>query len=343
MEDLPFACVLNLGSDDAVLYGQIQANAPFAKTMIGAVPHTKRGKRLVICGAGPSLHGYLTERPRWFAHEVWATNSAVPFLMERGARVTHAVGVDQTDGMLRDWAHPYPALPYLVATSIHPALREHLVTAGCHLHWFHNYLGLKNPADWTPVDQCWWCAKPEAAHGPDHAFKPTTYELHLYRTLFQPAAWTMYGLNVVGRALCLALWLGYQQIHIWGSDCGAIAPSPMPAGNSPEYAKWMETIIMYADGRNAREVYTERGALLESPIMQGRQWITRADMVMTAQHLVTMAQWAKGRVKFMGDTMPGDILAEGPESFQGTRALPTSGDGVVMGMVLHPEHHVHAD
>lgn len=337
-EPLPFACQITMGENADSLFDAIRENAHYATHMLAPTPNTKRGKRLVICGAGPSLHGYLTEWPRWFAHEVWACNSAVPFLMQQGARVTHAFGVDQTLGMLDDWQTVYPALQYYVASSIHPQLRDHLLRGGASLTWLHNLLGLPNPEGWPVPDSCWWCGQPndEAHHG--HDFRPLTHELWLYRTLYPPAVWAQYGLNAVGRALCVALWMGYQKIHIWGSDCGAIAPSRMPASDSPDWPAWMESVVMYADGRNARQVYTVNGALIETPIMQGRQWITRADMVMTAQHLITMIKWAKGRVVLRGDTLPGDLLAEGEASFVGTRALPTiEGEGIVTGMVLHPE------
>lgn len=338
--DLPFAIMLGLGENDTSLYDAIKANAKYAMQMVDGVG-SKWGQKLVICGSGPSAHGLVNESPRWLADEVWACNAAVPFLMERGVPVTHAVAIDQTPGMLDDWKRPYPELDYWVASSIHPRLRDHLLQAGCRLTWFHNFLGIKSPDGWTGGPHCWWCAHLPEGHAPaaeiGHEYQPMTYESYLYRTLFPQSLMPPYGLNVTARALSLALCLGYTEIRLWGSDCGAIAPSRMPPADDPGYAAWLESVVIHASGRTALDIYGPTAAMLESPRICGRQWITRPDMVMTAHQLALMIQWIPGRVRIMGDSLPGDLVTEGLDSFTGSRALPKVEDGAVTGMILHPE------
>lgn len=333
---IPFSTQLTLGRNDAELFQQITENAAYCRETFGADPAYGRGRKLIVCGAGPSLHAYLTTpKP---ADEVWACNSAVPFLMDRGARVTHAIGIDQTEGMVKDWATVYPDIPYLVASSIHPALRDHLLAHGARLIWFHNFLGLRDPDGWVSAI-CRWCHRGKEGHDDRHDYTPESYEFHLYRTLYPPACYPSYGLNVAVRATGLGLYLNFRKIYVYGSDCGGLSTKgPMPAGDAPNWGEWCRGVTIYADGRTAHDAYGSLGALTQTPVINGRQWITRTDMIVSAQHMVEMVRWAKGRVQLMGTTLPGDMLEAGDDYFTGTRAIPTQKDGVFHGTVLHPDH-----
>lgn len=330
------ACELQMPHQES-LFEHIKANAPFAKRMVDKMG-SKHGKRLVICGAGPSLNLRLTERMRWKAHEVWACNSALPYLMDRGAYVTHGFGIDQGLGMLEDWATLYD-VEYLVATSIHPRLRDHLLGAKRSLRWFHNYLGIEDPPDWTPPEG--W-VRPAPNFG---------YEFFLYQTLFKSSVQTQYGLNSVARALCMAVWLGFSKIRIYGSDCAGHLKAgnwPMPLADTPNYPDWLDQLVIYADGRTALEVYGPKAIMVRTPCLAAeghaeptecRYWYTRADMMITAQHLVDIIRaMVPGQVELMGDTLPAALMQHPAEFFTDTKALPgLDGKGAITGFTMTPE------
>lgn len=139
------------------------------------------GKTLSICGAGPSLRdASLT------TDEVWACNSALPYLYWRGDKVTHGVGIDQTPGLLREWESA-PDVPYFLASSVDPDLVNHLRAKNRSLTFFHNCVGVDG-------------------------------EIALYKqwpSTFMVTA----GYSVVSRVLNLAFWMGYDRIDVIGADC----------------------------------------------------------------------------------------------------------------------------
>lgn len=136
------------------LFEHVKQNAKYARRMIGAMPFTHKGKTLSICGAGPSLRGFVGDLR--FTHEVWACNSALPYLMDRGVRVTHGLGIDQGLGMLEDWKRVFP-VTYYIASSVHPELVAHLRKNNAVIRWFHNFLGINNPEGWEAPDVCILC------------------------------------------------------------------------------------------------------------------------------------------------------------------------------------------
>lgn len=355
------SCQLTMPEADN-LFEHIKYNAQYVKKTVGPRGGEKRGKKLVICGAGPSLRDYL-RAPHWRADEVWACNSAVPYLMERDQYVTHAVAIDCSDGMLSDWEKTYD-LEYIVATSIHPKLTDHLRKEKRRLRWFHNYLGIPDPPDWKPPQD--WIDRYTAGGLPRDQYK-WAYEVYLYDTLFPPTCQPQYGLNVVARALCMAVWLGFDKIRIWGADCAGVIegesrmpafdkdnPSPefvdwfqkyrMPDANSPDYEAWMKTLVMYADGRTALEVYSKTGAIVQSPLLNGRHWHTRADMMITAEHIahIMRVDPIPGRIELMGDTLPGALLSQTQEFWEtkGHKPPALDGKGGIDGFSMTPETRV---
>ena len=81
------------------LANYIAANR-FTAPCVTLQPDTCQGRTLALCGAGPSLAKHVIEG----VDDVWACNSALPYLTGKGVRVTAGVGIDQTPGLLREWA-----------------------------------------------------------------------------------------------------------------------------------------------------------------------------------------------------------------------------------------------
>lgn len=298
-------CQLSL-PDGEELYTFIKANAAHADTMVQ--PDTGRGKRVAICGAGVSLAETAKTIPNDVA-EVWACNSALPYMVDHGYRVTHGFAIDQGVAMLADheWGRALD-VQYLVASSVSPKLVQHLRDAGRALTYFHSFLGLPDPPDWTPP-----------ADRPD-----VSYEMWLYTTIFPTGVQVGYGLNSVPRAICLALFLGFDEILVYGADC-ACAPdqAPMPSLETPEYEAWMRNLVMYADGRTAIQYGAQ--AVMAEAVIDGKRWHTRPDMVISATMMVDLVK-QHSHIHVIGDTLPAVLLTQPPEFFDDMPRLVGVGD-----------------
>src|SRR5678809_346096 len=270
MSEQLVTCQLRM-PDHGRFYSQIEENAKYAKRVLSADCHT--GKSVVIVGAGPSLAQEYDRLPK--ADHVWACNSALPYLMDRKVRVSHGFAIDQHDAMLEphEWARTFD-VHYYVASSVSPKLVEHLRAAKRKVTFFHNYLGVPEPDGWNPLG----VGMPAG----------TSYELYLYRTKFPTSIQVGHGLNSVPRAVCLAIATGFSSITVVGADCACAPDSPpMPMINTPEYAAWMESLVLYADGRTA-STYGTDAIMAEAPNIDGRRWHTRPDMVISAKHLLDL-------------------------------------------------------
>src|SRR5882757_804708 len=101
------------------LLDHLKQNAKYAKQVV--LQNQALGKRLVICGAGPSLadsHEQIRKTP---AHQVWAANSALPYLVDNKLPVTHGITVDMSEEMFTDpyeWQRTFP-VRYLVSSGVH--------------------------------------------------------------------------------------------------------------------------------------------------------------------------------------------------------------------------------
>lgn len=292
------------------LFGQIEQNAAHATRM--AVYQTAITSRtLAICGAGPSL----AHQPVAPHTHVWACNSALPYLMDRGVRVTHGFGIDQGTEMLapKEWERTFP-VRYLVASSVHPSLVTHLLASGRKVTFFHSFLGIPDPEGWTPPAE--------------HATPGLTYEMWLYRHKYKDSVQVGYGLNSVPRAICLALAMGYRTITVYGADCAARTDSPpMPALNTAQYADWMRDLVMYADGRCAGVFGTD--ATMAEAVIDGVRWHTRPDMVISAMHMLHLIRDYPGRIRLEGETLPVALSRQTPEFLGRMPAL--TGMGLVSG------------
>ena len=308
------------------LYDHIKQNAPFAKEMVA--PDTHKGQTVNICGAGPSLTPYLSRRwGLWRkrlppASQTWGCNSALQYLYDHGAKPTHGFVIDQGEEMLRpeEFGRTHDVV-YYVSSSVHPRLVQHLLAEGRCLKWFHSYLGIEDPKGW------------------DAKAVGKSYEMALYTDarLYQSGVQVGHGLNSVQRAVCLALFMGFSKIRVYGADC-ACAPDgpPMPDYFSPEYRKWLGKLTAYADGRTALDAYGPEGTMAEG-VIDGRRWHTRADMVISARHMLELVQTFPGRIELMGDTFPNAIKDKDAEFMSRMPALTQVGVVSGFGAARPPE------
>lgn len=306
-----------------------------------AHPNSRKGMTVNICGAGPSLadsHEDLLKLP---AHQTWGCNSAVPYLKDHKIPVDHGFCVDQGTEMLgpEEWGRTWPDLTYFLSSSVHPDLTRHLLASKRKIRWFHNYLGIQDPEGWVPT-------KPWIKPTPDSG-----YEMYLYCTEWPSGAMTGYGLNSVPRAVGLATWMGFSTIRVYGADCSAkprvaTVEAQMPSQANGTYTHWLDTCQLYASGRTPRQAYGDNAVMVEAVICddmtcdcrtshpQGatvRFWHTRADMVISALHLVDIERMVP-QVQLIGDTLPNAIKHK-PKSF--FDALPKlTGKGSISGFGL---------
>lgn len=253
-----------------------------------------KGQTLVLCGAGPSLRDHAAEYCAG-ADQVWGCNSAMTWLHDNGHRVTHGFTVDQTPHMVEEWQST-PNVEYLIASTVHPDLTELLRDGGRRYRMFHNFVGIQE----QPVPLV------DAGH---LSYMP--YEDWLYATLFPFTMRSGSGLNAVTRALDVAHFMGFEKIHVLGADCSLRFASPVPDSGfgSPEYMEWLRTqTVMHADGGNA--IASDATPITLHGEIDGRVWLTKPDMAISAQWLVKMARRSEGRIELVGDTLPNALMAK---------------------------------
>lgn len=301
------ACRLSM-PDREHLYAHVEQNARHARTMVQQ--NSQLGRSVTICGAGPSLATHADHLPA--TRHVWACNSALPYLKDRGVRVTHGVTIDQGQAMLgpEEWGRTF-GVTYLVASCVNPALVTHLLADSRPIRFFHSYIGIPDPEGWSP---------PEPG---------LSYEMWLYRTKYKPSVQVGYGLNCVPRAICLALYMGYADIRVYGADCACKPDAPpMPLYGSTEYAAWMDALVMYASGRTVGQAFGHEPPMAEA-VIDGVRWHTRVDMIVSARHMLDLQRDYPNRITFHGEGLPTVFARQGPEFHEGLPAL--TGVGHVTG------------
>ena len=211
------------------------------------------GQELVICGAGPSLSNFKPFLQK-FKGEIWGANRALNYLHEWGVTKAKGVAIDPGTAMFGEvWVDP-PPTEYYLATSVNPGLVWHLEARGHPIRYFHSLRG-----------------------GDD--------EPYLYRLLYPDTALAGRGLNVVNRALDLALYMGFKKVYLAGAD-NALGSDG----------------AMYADGgeMDAADVWLQGE-------VDGKKFRTKADMLQSATDLVRAKRdfkLAGKRVVFLGKTLP---------------------------------------
>lgn len=301
------------------LFEHIKENRQYAKKM--ATTEWGKGKTVVICGAGPSLTKYHDEIRATKAHMVWAANSALPYMMDHGLPVTHGVSVDQSEEMYTvDWKRTFP-VKYILGSCVDPNLTRHLLKDHRDIRWFHSYLGIPNPEGWVP---------PPGWQPP--AMQPNAgYEMWLYQHTWPPSVQVGYGLNTVPRAICLALWCQFKKIIVYGADCACLPDAtPMVPMGTPEYPAWLDSLMLYADGRTPR-IYGDNAVITEGMI-DGRRWHTRPDMLISAVMMHEMRETFPA-IELRGDTLPNAFKGK-PREFFETQLPRLTGNGGVEGFGL---------
>lgn len=216
------------------------------------------GKTLALCGAGPSLDPSKILGTDY----VFACNSALPWLVERGLKVDAGITIDQTDVMLREWADA-PDVEYILASTVDPRLVAHLQAHGRAIRFFHSAVGFDD-------------------------------EFEVYCKHYPPTLMAGTGYTVVGRFLGVAHWLGFARVDIHGAD-HAFGPGD----------------VAHVNGESAEDAYTT--PMVMTGEIDGRQWRTRADMLMAAVDLVRRVQNTPGYVRLIGDTLPAALLDKDSE------------------------------
>jgi uncharacterized Rossmann fold enzyme len=280
-----------------------------------------KGQTIVICGAGPSLRDHAE---KWTARgdQVWGCNSAAIWLYEQGYPVTHAFTVDQTPHMVEEWLSA-PPLEYLVASTVHPHLPQLLKARERRFRFFHNFVLIQKP----PVRYC-ECghdhpvegdeALPQCEHCDCTEWRPKVmhYEEWLYHTLYEPTVVTGSGLNSTTRAIDLARFMGAKEIILLGADCAIKVNKPRPPKafvGSSAHLNWLKQhTVMHADGSDP----TRSGATavtLEGEI-DGRVWLSKPDMLITAVHLERMRrELGRKQLRIIGDTLPNALQGKDEE------------------------------
>ena len=139
-------------------------------------------RTVALCGAGPSLKRAKIKD----ADEVWACNSALPWMIGQGLPVDVGLGMDQTPELLREWSDP-PDVKYYVASTCDPELVRHLHAHGRRVFFFHNAVGFAD-------------------------------EIEHYHS-WPPGYIVGHGSTVVSRSIGLANWMGFHRVDLYGVDC----------------------------------------------------------------------------------------------------------------------------
>ena len=116
--------------------------------------------------------------------------------------------------------------------------------------------------------------------------------------------------------------MGFEKITVLGADCAMRFARPCPDGahpGTPAHTKWLtEEVTMHADGGSA--LAANATAMTLSGFVDGREWLTKPDMIISAVWLEKTRQQYGGRVELIGDTLPNALRGK-PDSF--LRQLPT--------------------
>jgi uncharacterized Rossmann fold enzyme len=262
---------------------------PYAQRFV-VQPNSATGQHVVICGAGPTLREHASE---WCpkGDQVWGVNSALPWLVKQGHHPTHGLTVDQTPQMCAEWASA-PDVEYLIASTVHPHLTNLLASRERTMTFFHNFVGIRKP--------------PVAWVNAVGVTETMAYEEWLYALLYPSTVQAGSGLNSVTRAVDVAQFMGFERITVLGADC-CIKFRGKPRHDlqvgSEQHRQWLRTkTVMHADGGHA--MASDATPVTIGGEIDGRYWLTKPDMAISAQWLMKMARYSNGQVQLIGDTLP---------------------------------------
>jgi hypothetical protein len=127
-----------------------------------------------------------------------------------------------------------------------------------------------------------------------HSFVGIPNEWDIYNRDWPPGVLVGRGFNVLHRFIHVAEWMGYERIDLYGADHA-----------------FGDDDLAHANGEDARGAY-ENPMIMQGWI-DGRRWRTRPDMLMAAVALARHVRDSDGRVRLMGDTLPGALLDKDDE------------------------------
>lgn len=176
---------------------QVRINTARVTGRIERVDGLREEPIAVVC-YGPSLNE-TWEQVRGFSH-ILTCSGAHKFLIDRGIVPTYHIDVDPRLHKLLLLGDPHPDVQYLISSTCHPAYLDKLQGYNVKLwHVFSN-------------------------------------EAEAMRVL-PPGEWALTGGSSVGlRALTIAAWLGYRELHVFGMD-GCEGPTGKHAADHPMQPK----------------------------------------------------------------------------------------------------------
>lgn len=273
------------------------------------------GRNLILCGAGPSLklHWEYYLGPdgigRMPKTDVWACNSALTWLKDQGGYVTHGFAIDQTEGLLSEWASA-PDVKYILASTVNPKVVQLIAGHRRQILWFHNYVG-------------------------------SATEGTLYRTIWPGAVMVGDGLNSANRAMCLAVqFMNYKSITVLGLDCCLGENDVMHANGDGPLAHGATPVIMENTEPIAGRIWRTKPDMLFSAVSLARmasRFGKRLKIVgdtLPAALLEESAKQPKGwldkvaRLEAMPNTPYGRVGAKGKHMISDLFWIPVSPDEV---------------
>lgn len=228
----------------------------------------------IVCGSAPSLlQPHILAKIRKHVQKGWkiiACKEAIELLRKRKVPVHYSLSMDPTDTQhLKTYLDD--GITYLLASSCHPSLFEHVLNGGRPVLVFHS--------------ACGWHGNVRRP-GTDEVVHIT--ETDLYKNMFPNADVMCGGFTVVNRALSMAKYMGFPKVILAGADFG------YRAGAS-----------YYAKGAK-QKAGNEGIELSDQGKVDGKEWLTRPDLLASA---VTVAKQKKqGHVyQIWGDSLAASL------------------------------------
>jgi len=263
-----------------------------------------KGHNAVICGSGPSLkRPEIITRIKQLAskgHLIIACKHAIRHLYDKGIKVDMAVSMDPGAHIARPDIKIYkaPGCRHILASVSDPLLFDYIMSNRPYGRWLKS---LTKPQQKSILkdDYKEWRAKKllfrnlkedlPAKVAIFHSACGLAGEVDLYNELFGSEHEDCMGggLNVVNRAVSLAMYMGIDKIVMAGADCG-----------------WREEDSFYCYGDNNVEGVNMK----DHGQIDGKEWVTRPDMVASAVDLVRHAHENPGRFEHLGDTLPAALM-----------------------------------
>lgn len=233
-----------------------------------------KGENVIVCGSAPSLVKANTlNRIRNHVKKGWkivACKEAIELLRKRNIPVHYSVSMDPTDTQhLKTYLDD--GITYLIASSCHPTLFDHVINGGRACRVFHSACGwngnVRNPQTNQTVH---------------------ITETDLYKNMFPNADVMCGGFTVVNRALSCAKYMGFEKVVLAGADFG-----------------WREKSSYYAKGAK-QKAGNEGIEMTDQGLVDGKPWLTRPDLLASAVSIAKLKK--KGQIfGIWGDSLAASL------------------------------------